>query len=379
MYYPWVHTKGGAEKVFLQIAQALSVNNKVDLFTGYYNPSNTFKELKQFNVKVIKPGLNVKNFFTRGVSSLIHYLFGRISLNDYDALIVCTGGVGELILLGNHSKPSFIYCYTPLRVAHQFYDYYMKKSNLIKKIFLWFGVKAYRLLEKLSWKYARYVMCDSKNTMNNVLAANLIEKGKMEVVYPGVDLKDFSVGKLSKKYFLVTGRYMPYKRFELAIDSFNEFKKKIKGYKLVIAGSINNRDYFEKIKRTAESVGDVEIKTDIPQTEMIALYKNCFAYLFTAENEDFGIVPIEAMACGKPVISVDEGGAKETVLDGKTGFLVKASYKNFAEKMFFLVNNKKQYHRMSELAVKRAKEFDLNNFNKKMEDIVYKLLPQQKV
>ena len=370
IYHPWLHTRGGSEKVVLDIVKTLSKENEITIFTGFYSSKNTFEEFKKIDIQVVKPSLNISNFLTRGISSLLHYFLGKINLEKYDIFIVSSGGIGELICLRNHKKPTIIYCHTPLRAAHQFYDYYMRHYNVFKKILFWFGITGYRLLEKMSWRKIDFAICNSENTRNNLVKNMLINEAQTNVVYPGTDLKIFKPHRQHKNYFLVSGRFKSYKRFELAIDAFKMFKNNNNKFKLIIAGSVDDYKYFEKIKNMAEVTGDIEIKMNVPETELTRLYQNCFAYLFTAKNEDFGIVPVEAMACGKPVIAVNEGGVTETVVNGKSGFLVDADANKFSEKMSLLVKDIKKYNVMSKAAVTRAKRFGMDIFNQKIKSVL---------
>ena len=365
IYHPWLHTKGGAEKVVLNIAEALSRNNKVKILTGYYDKNRTYDGFKNYAVELIQPSLKVDNFLSRALSSLSHFMFGKVkNIKSYDLLIVSTGGISELITLHNYINPTIAYCHTPLRVAHQFYDYYISKSNLSKKIALWLSVKIYKILEKKSWKKMDYCICNSKNTRNNIIKYDLANEEKLMVIYPGVDLKRFKPKKNSKNYLLVTGRFKNYKNFELAIKSFKKLRIKYPNFKLIIAGSKDDKEYFKKIKKLSDKVGNINLRTNVSENELIKLYQNCFAYLFTAINEDFGITPIEAMACGKPVIAIDEGGVKETVENNKTGFLVESNADCMSNAILKLLKNKKLYKKMSRNAIKQAQKFSWKSFQK---------------
>jgi alpha-1,3/alpha-1,6-mannosyltransferase len=112
-------------------------------------------------------------------------------------------------------------------------------------------------------------------------------------------------------------------------------------WKLVIAGALMKERsehvaYYEKIKKMLGSDG--EILLDIDHKKLIELFSNCTAVLYTPVNEDFGIVPLEAMASYKPCIAVNEGGPREVIKDGETGFLVN-SEGEMTEKMKLLASN----------------------------------------
>ena len=177
------------------------------------------------------------------------------------------------------------------------------------------------------------------------------------IITPCVEPKEF-VDEGAEKYFLYPSRIAEQKRQEYAIEAFKTFNKtsKIKGYKLIIAGGLSKRytdfeDYYKKLR--AMRVKDVKFVLNPTNNELKELYSRCTAVLFSAINEDLGIVPLEGMASSKPVISVNEGGPKETIINGKTGFLVN-SQEEMARKMKFIIEHKGIAEKMGEEARRRV-------------------------
>jgi glycosyltransferase involved in cell wall biosynthesis len=128
------------------------------------------------------------------------------------------------------------------------------------------------------------------------------------VVYPPVDVERFQVGERSDDFYLIVSRLVAYKRIDLAVQAFTKL-----GKRLVIIGDGPDRARLEAMAGpTVEFLGRA---ADEIVTEKMA---TCRAYVFPG-SEDFGIVPVEAQACGKPVIAFRDGGALETVVEGKTG------------------------------------------------------------
>jgi glycosyltransferase involved in cell wall biosynthesis len=128
------------------------------------------------------------------------------------------------------------------------------------------------------------------------------------VVYPPVDVERFQVGERSDDFYLIVSRLVAYKRIDLAVQAFTKLDKR-----LVIIGDGPDRARLEAMAGpTVEFLGRA---IDEVVTEKMA---TCRAYVFPG-SEDFGIVPVEAQACGKPVIAFRDGGALETVIEGKTG------------------------------------------------------------
>lgn len=129
-----------------------------------------------------------------------------------------------------------------------------------------------------------------------------------QVIYPPVSAGSFRVSDVPSDYFLMVGRLVSYKKFDLAIEAFN-----ILGLPLKIAGT---GPEFGRLRRLAGP--NVEFLGAVSEQRLAELYSRCRALVFPQE-EDFGIVPLEAMASGRPVIAYRAGGALETVAEGKTG------------------------------------------------------------
>jgi glycosyltransferase involved in cell wall biosynthesis len=125
------------------------------------------------------------------------------------------------------------------------------------------------------------------------------------VIYPPVDTELFKVADVRRDYFLVVGALVPYKRVDLAIEACNRL-----GVRLIIAGDGSEKKRLERLAgSTVEFIG--------PQTldQLVTLYQGALALIHPGE-EDFGIVPVEAQACGRPVIAYARGGVMETVVGG---------------------------------------------------------------
>ena len=120
------------------------------------------------------------------------------------------------------------------------------------------------------------------------------------------------------------------------------FEKKLKGYKLLLVGPVSKDkayyDYYLRIVEEAKKSSEIKILKDVDEEKLKDLYSRCTAVLYPPVNEDYGLVPLEAMASYKPVIAVNEGGPKETVEDGKTGYLVN-SEQEMADRMVAMAEN----------------------------------------
>ncbi len=369
LYFPWLCAKGGIERVILEHVKRSK--HTFTIFTNLHEPENTFEEFKHFDVRVVNRINSKKSLFERGIASL-KILSTKMNLREYDALLIHTGGAGEVIALKNHSLPILCYCHTPLRIAHDFYEAYARKAPFWQRQFIKLGIRLYKILEKKSWKKLTFVVCNSNNTKQRILRAKLAPESKVTILNPGVDTDKFKTCKF-EKYFLALSRVTFYKRFHLLIEAFKMFKMRNKEFKLVIAGSAAEKDkpYLDYLKKLAGDDKDITFASP-SEKEAKELFENCYAYLFAAINEDWGIAPIEAMAAGKPVISVNEGGPLESIENGKTGFLVPATPEAFAEKMEKLARNEKLAKQMGAAGKKAAKKYDWKLFAKEFDSLLEK-------
>lgn len=129
------------------------------------------------------------------------------------------------------------------------------------------------------------------------------------VIYPPVDIDSFRLETKKESYYVSVGRLEPYKRFDIIVKAFNVLKDK----KLIIIGDGSQRKYLEGL-----SNGNIEFVGFLDKNAISNYVGRAKAFVFMAE-EDFGIAPVEAQACGTPVICLGRGGAKETIVDMQTG------------------------------------------------------------
>jgi glycosyltransferase involved in cell wall biosynthesis len=139
------------------------------------------------------------------------------------------------------------------------------------------------------------------------------------VIYPPVDVDSFNLSNKKEDFYLTASRLVPYKRIDLVIESFNLMPEK----KLLVIGSGPEREKLKKIARA-----NVDFVGHQPAEKLSEYMQTAKAFVFAAE-EDFGIIAVEAMACGTPVIALNRGGTAESVVHGKTGWLFSEQEPNF--------------------------------------------------
>ncbi len=358
---PFLETRGGMERVILMIARHFGAR----VHCIGYDPANTFSEFEKLDVEVARPSPIRKMPFSRRVTTAIEAgsYFYNLKLEDYD-LINAQQTPSEWIR--HRNSPVVWYCHTPNREAFDLYEWRMKQRNLPSKAVFWASIQAFKFLEHRTVPQIEYIFTNSMNSQSRLKKYLGRES---EVLHPGVDADRFFC-RGYENFFFYPSRIAPEKRLEYAIDAFNLFSKQAKGWKLVLAGSLSERPehqgYFKKIKSMC---GDsVSIETNISENRLLDLYSRCYAVLYTPINEDYGLVPLEAMAASKPCLAPDEGGPRETIVHGTDGFLVSGP-EQMAGRMEWLAKRPEKCEAMGKAGrAKVVKEFTWRNFLKRFEE-----------
>jgi len=233
----------------------------------------------------------------------------------------------------------------------------------------------YGALTRLAWRNYRRVFVNSRECRDRVAAGRLCPMDRVEILHPGVEIAGVRPTVTLERCFLCAGRIKWTKNVALAIDAFRIFRESAGAgcdWRLVIAGSVDqsSRDYLTDLQRRAAGDTAITFQTNLSTAELEALYERCYALVFPPLNEDWGIVPLEAMAHGKPVLAVNSGGPTESVVDGATGFLLEPSAAAFATKMTWLVEHPAEARRMGVAAVARAKGYSWDAFVQRLDDYV---------
>lgn len=364
LYHPWLKSRGGIEKLILEYAQRSE--HEVTVFTLYYAEPDTFEGFVDVDVQVVGDNKPPQGFMDKVMRFGMGTIYTELPLDDYARLIVSEAGLGCLVTLKNHNLPTLCYCHTPLRAAlPDFKGTYRDEVNPLLRPVVSMLTFKYNLLESKAWKHFDRVVANSENTRERVHDKGLAAQEEVRVIHPGVDLEDFEQGDFDH-YFLYPSRFRRYKRQDLAIKAFHEVSGGLPDeFTLVLAGSAQEEDYIEELQDMASD--RVEFRFDVDDEEWRELYQDAYAVLFLAENEDWGIVPIEAAAAGKPVIAADEGGARESVIGDETGYLVPADPAIVGKRMLHLARNEDVAHSMGEAGRRHAQQYTWDAFADKLD------------
>jgi len=310
------------------------------------------------DVNVISLGSTIKFPPLKQISASLMFATCDFA-KDYDFFIF--SGNWSHYAAGKH-RPNLWYCYTPVRA---FYDLRKKMVSrqpnwLVRQLAaIWIGT--HRWFDQRSVRNLESIVAISSNVQRRILE---FHGRQCEIIYPPIDTNKFRFFEYGD-FWLSVNRMYPEKRIDLQFDVFRELPEE----KLVIVGSYSKGDHSAKyFRELIEDIPDnIEIRGAISEDELIDLYARCKGLICTAMDEDFGLTPVEAMASGKPIVAVNEGGFKETVINGRTGLLVEANKDDLVRAIKEI---SKDPGRFRETCMERAMEFDTSIFLDKMKKLI---------
>lgn len=294
---------GGAERVVALIAEAFPQAEIVTSVTKY---DTLFPEFKDRDIRNTWMQ-NIPGIESRFKALFPLYPFAFKALGDMDAKVVWMSSSG-FAKWANFTKSTrvFCYCHTPPRFFWQPENYlpYEIPNKLIRRIvgaiLPIFRMADYRVAQRVSHFIAN----------SNMVKERIKEFYGREsvVIYPPVNVDRFTVSQNSEDFYLIVSRLVGYKAIDRAVEGLSKL-----GKRLIIIGDGPDRERLESIAGPT-----VEFKGRLSDEEVTWHMRNCYAFVFPG-LEDFGITPVEAQACGKPVLAFGAGGALETVVAGETG------------------------------------------------------------
>ena len=307
LIHDWFSTYAGAEKCvesFTNIWNDFEIYGLIDFLKG----ADRDKILKGKHVRTsfIQKLPFAKDKY-RNYLPLFPLAIEQFDLSGYDVVLSSSHAVAKGVL--THSNQLHIaYVHTPIRYAWDLYHQYLRESGLdrgLKGMLAKYFLHKIRLWDASTANRVDYYIANSR------YIARRIEKtyGKpSDVIYPPVDVDKFTLREAKEEFYLTASRMVPYKKIDLIVEAFSQTDKKL----LVIGDGPDMAKIKSKAGKNVELLGFASDET------MADLMGRAKAFVFAAE-EDFGITPVEAQACGTPVICFGRGGARETVRDGESG------------------------------------------------------------
>ena len=278
----------------------------------------------------------------------------RFDLSAFDLVISSSHCVAKAVLTPPRAL-HLCYCHTPMRYIWNQYDEYFGagRAGVVTRLAMGAIVGRLRAWDVRTAMRPNFFIANSNNVKGRI---NSIYHRDADVIYPPVNVAAARVSFDNEGYYLMVSALVPYKRVDIAVMAFNALKER-----LVIVGSGPERTRLETMAGPT-----IEFRGWVSDESVRELYSACTAVIFPGE-EDFGIVPVEAMAYGKPVIAYAKGGALETVSEtggSETGILFQEqtqesltdAVSRFLRKKFDPVSIREQ-----------VKAFDKEDFKSKME------------
>jgi glycosyltransferase involved in cell wall biosynthesis len=300
----WLVGMRGGEKVIEALCEMYP---QADIFTHVYVPELVSDRIRQH--RIIPTFINS---LPRASSRYKTYLplmplaLEQLDLRGYDLVISSESGPAKGIIAPSDAV-HVCYCHTPLRYVWNMYHDYRNSAGRVARLMMPPLTHYLRM-----WDVTAAARVDSF-VANSATVARRIHRyygAPSVVIHPPVDTGAFSIAAPSEldEYYLMAGELVSYKRPDLAVRAFNEMKLKL----VVIGGG----EMLDEIRRLAGPT--VTVLGSQPFGVLKQHYARCRALIFPGE-EDFGMVPVEAMASGRPVVAFGRGGATETVATGVSG------------------------------------------------------------
>ncbi|GIW69819.1 MAG: glycosyl transferase [Patescibacteria group bacterium] len=352
---------GGAEKV-LEAMLELYPNSPI--YTSIYNPERLSETIN--SKKIICPKNRLYQKFPKYLSFMMPLVFENFDLREYDIIISDSSAWSKGVL----TKPEQLhisYIHTPPRFLYKYSVESTKRSAWYFKPFVSVLDSLLRVWDHAAGQRPNYLIANSEEVRSRI---KKFYGRDAQVIYPPVEIDLNSHNKvadeklkatLDKPYFLIVSRLVAYKNIDRVIEAFKNLETN-----LLIIGTGNEE---EKLKSLAGP--NVKFLGKLDEVGKSVLMENCLGVINAVQDEDFGIVPVEAMAHGKPVMAHKSGGHLETVVEGVNGVFFNSldpvvladSIKKFEKEI--------RDNRFDSLEIKNlAKKFSKKRFQSEMKNFV---------
>jgi glycosyltransferase involved in cell wall biosynthesis len=300
--HEWFVTYAGSERV---VEQLLLLYPEADLYSivDFLPPKErTFILDKPVHTSFIQR-LPFAHKKYRQYLPLMPLAVEQFDLSSYDLILSSSHAVAKGVLTGP-DQLHISYVHTPIRYAWDMQHQYLKESGLDKGLKGWIAKKMLHDLRLWDLRTANGVDAFIANSKFIARRIWKVYRREATVIYPPVDIDAFEFCEQKEDFYLTASRMVPYKKIDLIVETFSELPDK----KLIVIGDGPD---FKKI--SAKARNNIQFLGYQPTDVLIKYIQRAKAFVFAAE-EDFGIMPVEAQACGTPVIAYEKGGALETVI-----------------------------------------------------------------
>lgn len=311
LVHDWLVTLGGAEKVLSELIQMYP---QADVFTvvDFFDDSARMYMLGKKAKTSFIQSLPFAEKKYRSYFPLMPLAIEQLDLSGYDLIISSSHSVAKGVIV-SPDQLHICYCHSPMRYAWDMQSEYLKEANLSAGVRSWI-VRC--VLHKMRmWDSVSSNRVDSFVANSSYIRRRISKTYRRDsvVIHPPVDISKFSLVESKADYFLTASRLVPYKKIELIVKSFASMPDQ----RLVVIG---DGPMLGKVRACAAA--NVEV-LGYQSDDVLKNYMQAARAFVFAAKEDFGIIPVEAMACGTPVVAFGEGGVLDTVTDGISGVFFK--------------------------------------------------------
>jgi len=357
LVHDWLISPGGAEQVLEEFA---SLFPGAPIFTAVYDKKkmgSMFAENRIVASYMQRIPFAKKHY--RKMLALMPRAFEEFDLSDFDLVLssssCCAKGV-----ISSATTLHISYIHTPMRYAWDLYPNYLRQAGFLTRLAMRIQMTSIRRWDALSGMRVDKYLANSRE-----VAARISKTYRRDavVLHPPVRTDFYSLGSNPDEYddyYLVVSRLVAYKRIDLAIRACNKL-----GRKLLIIGSGPQEKRLKKLAGPR-----IFFLGRVSDNEIREHYRRCRAFLFPA-FEDFGITPVEAQACGKPVVALGRGGALDTVIPGLTGVFFNAQTE---DSLINGIRELESRHWNSSKISHHARKFDRKIFLSKLQGFILKAL-----
>lgn len=345
IFHDYLSAIGGGDRVVLTLARELGA----DIITTDVN-MDSISKMGFDNVRIISLGETIKMPVLKQISACFKFATCDFS-KKYDFFIFSNNWAH---FASKKHKPNLLYCQSaPVRVFYDFYDLYLDQLSFFSSILFKIWVTFHRKFYEWYMKDVCLIVANSTGAQKRV--KKYLNRNSI-VIYPPINTKKFKFKEYGD-FWLSVNRLYPEKRLELQIEAF----RKLPGERLQIVGgnakADNSSQYADNLIKDLPE--NVKLIGNVTEEELIGLYSRCKAFIITSIDEPFGMAPVEAMASGKAVVGMREGGCLETVIDGSTGLLVKPDVLEIVNAVKIISSEPSKYKAQ---CLEQARKFDEDIF-----------------
>ncbi len=291
---------GGAEKTLEAIIELFP---NAPIYTGLYNPQKMSASINK--QKIIASQNSLLTRFSKYCTFLMPLVFENFDLREYD-IVISAGHAWAKGVLTTPDQLHITYCHSPPRFLYGYSVATAKRNAWYFRPFVAVVDYILRMWDYTAAQRPDYIVCNSIEVQKRI---KKFYGRNATVLYPPVDLAKNGAGS-SGDYYLALGRLAAFKNFDFLITAFTKMPDK----KLIIAGG-----GAEEQRLRALAGSNITLKGRVSEQEKAELLANCKGVINSVDDEDLGIVPIEAMSYGKPVLGHKSGGHLETIENWVTG------------------------------------------------------------